>query len=138
MAQSPGMPAAMRIVQLSGPLVLLALLSLGACSSPPVAGLASPPPFEPLAAPASSGAEAGLAFAQAHCAACHGVAKGQLSTVPAAPTFEEVVNKPGLTRETLTAFLRDSHNYPDIMNFEIAPESLDSLSAYMMTLRENR
>ena len=43
----------------------------------------------------------------------------------------------GLTRETLSAWLRGSHNFPDMMSFSIDADRIDDLSAYMLTLRES-
>lgn len=119
--------------------VLLAAAA-GACAPSPRAQTTSAPPPPPAAAvapaqAASSPAARGLAFATSHCAACHGVGRDQLSHNPEVPPFEVAVNKPGLTRDTLTYWLRTSHNYPEIMNFEIDPDQVDDLAAYMLTLR---
>jgi len=76
----------------------------------------------------------GLAFAQARCAACHAVSAG-LSAVPEAPTFESIANTTGLSRETLRPWLRNSHNFPEAMKFTIAPEQVDDLAAYILTLK---
>src|SRR3546814_1878195 len=75
----------------------------------------------------------GLAFAQKHCSACHAIDTG-ISPKPEAPSFEAIINTPGLTAQTLNPWLQDSHNFPEIMNFEIAPEQIDTLAAYMLTL----
>ncbi len=80
----------------------------------------------------------GLRFAQAHCAGCHAVERNQISPNPEAPPWENVVNKEGLTPETLTWWLRHSHNFPEIMNFEIEDAQVDALVAYMLTLRDPR
>src|SRR3546814_5734249 len=63
----------------------------------------------------NTAAKRGMAFARSHCAACHAVGTG-MSPKPEAPSFEAIVNTPGLTAETLKPWLRDSHNYPEIMN----------------------
>ena len=76
-----------------------------------------------------------LAFARARCAGCHAVGVGT-SPRREAPSFEDVVNTPGLTPDTPKPWLRDSHNYPEIMNFTIAPEQIDDLAAYMLTLND--
>lgn len=76
----------------------------------------------------------GLAFAQKHCSACHAIGTG-ISPKPEAPSFETIINTPGLTARTLTPWLRNSHNFPEVMNFEIAPEQIDMLAAYMLTLK---
>ncbi|RVT38678.1 c-type cytochrome [Sphingobium algorifonticola] len=78
----------------------------------------------------------GRAFAQSHCSACHAVVADHFSPNPDAPPFENVVDEEGLTRETLTWWLRHSHNFPEIMNFEIADHEVDALAAYMLTLRQ--
>lgn len=77
----------------------------------------------------------GLAFAQARCAGCHKVADGQVMPNPSAPSFEAIANARGLTHGTLKAWLRDSHNYPGQMNFEIGAKHIDDLAAYMLTLK---
>lgn len=77
----------------------------------------------------------GLAFARARCSGCHAVTSGGLSPNPESPPFEAVVNATGLTRSTLTQFLRDSHNFPEVMNFTVAPAQIDDLADYMVTLR---
>ncbi|MEN9925485.1 MAG: hypothetical protein RL268_1611, partial [Pseudomonadota bacterium] len=51
------------------------------------------------------------------------------------PDFQAVANMPGLTRETLRNFLRDSHNYPSAMNFTVEPGQVEDLTAYVLTLR---
>lgn len=84
--------------------------------------------------PADTAAARGLAFARAHCSACHTVNAG-ISPKPEAPSFETVVNSPGLTSATLKPWLRDSHNYPEVMKFAIEPAQIDDLAAYMLTLK---
>jgi len=90
----------------------------------------------PVAQAENQGPARGLAFAQAHCAGCHGVTRLKISPHPEAPTFEEVVNTPGLSSETLEPWLRNSHNFPQIMGFEIEPDQIDDLVAHMMMLRD--
>ncbi len=94
------------------------------------------PSVSPAAQAEDRGPARGLAFAQAHCASCHAVARLKISPHPEAPTFEEVVNTPGLSSETLNSWLRNSHNFPEIMGFEIEPDQIDDLAAYMLTLRD--
>lgn len=77
----------------------------------------------------------GKAFAEAHCAACHGIGPGETSPNPESPPFEAVVNTTGLTTDTLGKFLRDSHNFPGAMAFEIDSKKVDDLTAYMVTLK---
>jgi mono/diheme cytochrome c family protein len=76
----------------------------------------------------------GMAFAQAHCAACHAIDAG-ISPLSHAPSFAATANTPGLSAGTLRPWLSDSHNYPDVMKFALAPERIDDLTAYMLTLK---
>ncbi|PEQ13705.1 hypothetical protein B2G71_05130 [Novosphingobium sp. PC22D] len=107
------------------PIALALTLAASACLAVP------PATSSDAAAPAR-----GLSFAQAHCAQCHAVRPLEVSANPEAPQFAEIVDRPGLTRTTLAAFLRDSHNFPEKMDFDIDPEEIDALSAYMLTLRD--
>lgn len=77
----------------------------------------------------------GLVFAQAHCAACHEVVGGEISPNPQARAFTAIANTRGLTDQTLTVWLNDSHNYPDLMDFEINARDIDNLAAYIVTLQ---
>ena len=112
-------------------LITVGLISgslLAACQST-VGTTARPMTFSPPEA-------RGLAFAKARCAACHAVAEGQASPNAEAPAFATVVNAPGLTPASLSGWLRNSHNFPDKMNFTIADREIADLSAYMLTLRD--
>jgi len=77
----------------------------------------------------------GYTFAKAHCAACHGITANASSANPEAPPFDAVVNTKGLTARTLETFLRDSHNFPGQMAFEVDPAKVDDVTAYMLTLK---
>lgn len=107
------------------PLPLLGCALLLAACQP-----AAPP--ETAAAPAP---DRGLAFAQGSCGGCHAVERHELSPNPDAPPFAAIVNQPGLTRDTLGAWLRDAHNYPEEMEFYLVGPEVDALVAYMLTLR---
>ena len=116
-------------------LLPLAMLPIAACTplverpAPPAAGTATS-----TAAPASS-AQRGLAFAQAQCAACHGVTAGASSPNPESPSFAAIANLPGLTGQSLRQYLADSHNFPAVMAFTVEPQQVDDLTAYVLTLR---
>lgn len=81
-------------------------------------------------------AERGLAFAQQRCSGCHAVVENRASPEPEAPSFEEIANRPGVTATTLREFLRDSHNFPQAMNFRVEPAGIADLAAYVETLRK--
>lgn len=140
----------MRIDQRPRLLGALLALVLGACSPSQSIGeiAAAPPAATGAAVPertlpgttepgTSQPAARGLGFAQTHCSACHAIRRLGISPNPEAPPFAAVVNTPGLTSVTLTSWLRASHNFPEIMNFDIEPGQIEDLAAYMMTLREN-
>lgn len=77
----------------------------------------------------------GYTFAKTSCAGCHAITANAASPNPEAPPFEAVVNTKGLTARTLEAFLRDSHNFPGQMAFELDPAKVDDVTAYMLTLK---
>jgi mono/diheme cytochrome c family protein len=112
---------------------VLMLASLAACACTVTRGPATPI----LSAEASNQGlvEHGLAFAQRHCAACHAVETGG-SPNPQAPPFDAIINQQDLSAETLKPWLRDSHDFPAMMNFAIDPEKIDELAAYMLTLKD--
>ncbi len=83
----------------------------------------------------SKRAKRGLAFAQNHCAACHGITANATSPNPEAPPWDDIANQPGLTAITLRTFLRDSHNYPEAMNFTVDRARVRELADYMVTLQ---
>jgi mono/diheme cytochrome c family protein len=78
----------------------------------------------------------GLAFAQQHCSACHAVTENRMSPNPESPSFQDIANRTGVTRSTLRQFLRDSHNYPAAMNFQVDVEQIDDLTDYVMTMKK--
>ncbi len=84
----------------------------------------------------SAGARRGLAFAQQRCAACHAVTENRTSPNPESPSFEDITNRPGVTRFTLRQFLRDSHNYPAAMNFRVEAARIRDLADYIVTMKK--
>ncbi len=72
----------------------------------------------------------------AMCGSCHAVTPGDVSPLPQAPTFPAIANREGLTRETLTAYLRDAHNYPDIMDVGLTDEDVALVTEYMVSLQD--
>ncbi|MGE8140444.1 c-type cytochrome [Novosphingobium sp. NPDC080210] len=109
------------------PSASLLLLALAACA-PAVPRLA---PIELTEQEAR-----GYSFAKANCAGCHAITANAASPNVESPDFQAVANMPGLTRETLRNFLRDSHNYPAAMNFTVEPGQVEDLTAYVLTLRK--
>jgi len=64
------------------------------------------------------------------------VAQHEVSPNPNAPPFAAIVNTASLTPETLSAWLRDAHNYPEEMEFYLEGSEVDEIAAYMLTLRD--
>ena len=107
-------------------------LGLAACQPAVQDGPAAAPP-------PASGIEASIgdaAFAEAACAGCHAIRPLELSPNPEAPSFSDIANRSGLTGETLSTFLRDAHNYPEAMDFDLTPTRVEALTAYILTLRD--
>ena len=90
--------------------LLLALLALAACQTIAPVGTADP---ATQAAPVPN-------LVQGVCGDCHGVEPPFLSPNPDAPDFEAIANSAGLTGESLTRWLIDAHNYPELMEFELS------------------
>ncbi|GAA0284942.1 hypothetical protein GCM10009127_28270 [Alteraurantiacibacter aestuarii] len=101
-------------------------LGLAACQGAPSASITSAP------APEQGRV---LAFAQGACGGCHAVENNALSPNPEAPEWPLIVNRPGLTNATLTSWLRDAHNYPEEMDFDLDVPQVEELVAYMLTLQ---
>jgi mono/diheme cytochrome c family protein len=78
----------------------------------------------------------GLAFAEQHCSGCHAVTENGVSPNPESPSFQDVANRAGVTPSTLRQFLRDSHNYPSAMNFQIEAEQISDLADYIVTMQK--
>lgn len=74
----------------------------------------------------------GMIIARDDCASCHELFLDRESPNPNAPPFRAIVNRPGMTPETLAAWLKDGHNYPVEMGFYLEPHKVDSLVAYMI------
>lgn len=104
---------------------LILPLALAACQTPP-----------PDTSAAVTPQDRGRALAQSSCAQCHAVGAHGLSPEPDAPPFASIVNQEGLTAGTLSTWLRDAHNYPRDMQFELGPRQVDDLVAHMLTLRD--
>ncbi|MFM5906176.1 MAG: c-type cytochrome [Novosphingobium sp.] len=84
---------------------------------------------------AAAAIKRGQVLATARCGVCHGVTANAPSPNAEAPPWDDIANRPGTTHVTLRAFLRDSHNYPEAMNFRIKPAQVDDIARYMITLQ---
>jgi len=77
-----------------------------------------------------------LAFVQAACGGCHAVESPGLSPNPASPTFADIANRKGLTRESLVSWLTNAHNYPEVMDFDLDPTQVEDVADHILTLKE--
>lgn len=85
--------------------------------------------------PPAPNASMGMLIARDPCAGCHATGGSGESPNPRAPTFTEIVNRPGVTPEVLAGWLRDGHNYPIEMGFRLEPHQVDSLVECMVRWR---
>ena len=116
---------------------ILPLAALSACQTasedsippPPQTASSVMPPREEL-----EGAPDAHGFVQAACGGCHSVEAYGVSPNPHSPTFADIANRPGLTQETLTVWLRDAHNYPEVMDFDLETPQVGEVAAYILSL----
>ncbi len=111
-------------------------LALSACALAPQhdAGTSAP---EPASLPnAADSAASGLRLAETRCSGCHAVTPGQISPNADAPPFASIAQRSGLTQSSASSWLRESHNFPDQMNFHVDSDQAEQLAAYLLTLRE--
>ena len=83
------------------------------------------------------GADAGAAFAQRECAACH-VVGGDWPANPRspAPSFESIAGEPSATPLSLRVFLSTPHrNMPNLI---LSEREMDDVIAYIVALRGQR
>jgi mono/diheme cytochrome c family protein len=84
----------------------------------------------------NAAAQRGLAYARLHCATCHAIAAGQVSSpVLAAPSFDAVANTSGMTRTALNAWLHSPHN--TMPGLVVAESDRDDIFAYLESLQRH-
>lgn len=88
-----------------------------------------------MPAPQAQAEKGGLAFIQAACGGCHAVEAGYLSPNPQAPRWEDLANREGLSEETLSSWLYDAHNYPEIMDFDLNPARARMIANYILQMQ---
>ena len=109
--------------------LLAPLLTLGLTAT----ALAAPG-HRPTAAKAKAIAR-GKAYAQAHCASCHGITANSSSPNPESPPWDDIANREGVTERNFAEFLADAHNYPLAMDVTVQRAAIRDVAAYMLTLR---
>jgi mono/diheme cytochrome c family protein len=81
-------------------------------------------------------AKSGLDYAEAVCAECHAVKKGQrASPHERAPAFELVANARGMTEMALRVWFQSPH--PSMPNLVLKEKTADDLVAYIMSLKQD-
>lgn len=76
--------------------------------------------------------QAGYRLARAWCTSCHIVAPGEGGS-DAAPPFETIANRPGLSEDGLRAWLADPH--PPMPNLHLSRQEIEQVIAYLRSLR---
>jgi mono/diheme cytochrome c family protein len=101
--------------------------SLGACST-----------ITPAAETIDIGdPDRGLAYAQKICAECHNVLPSDAASPnPLAAPFKKIANTPGMSITALTVWSRTSHLM--MPNLIIAPNDMDDLIAYILSLKDRK
>ena len=72
------------------------------------------------------------------CGECHAVTANGVSPIADAPEFGDIANTPGLTRETLEAFLSDAHNYPMQMDLDLDQTDIKSIVDHIMGMQSEK
>jgi mono/diheme cytochrome c family protein len=81
--------------------------------------------------------ERGRTHAENVCAVCHAIDPGEIhSPVAGLAGFEEIANTRGMTALALKVWFQSPH--PSMPNFILAPEEIDNLVAYILSLKEKR
>jgi mono/diheme cytochrome c family protein len=78
--------------------------------------------------------EAGAAYAEQVCAACHAVlANEKISPLLEAPSFQSVADTPGMTELALSVWLQSSH--PTMPNIILKQDDARNVVAYIRSLK---
>lgn len=112
--------------------MLVAMLALGGCLQGTPTSILTPAAQEGAGARSAIDAKA---LAQGACGGCHSIEQHGLSPDPKATEFARIANRKGLTRASLTAWLREAHNYPSEMDFYLETDEVNQLVRYIMTLK---
>ncbi|MFN6942658.1 MAG: c-type cytochrome [Parvibaculum sp.] len=77
----------------------------------------------------------GKTLAETNCSSCHATGPTGQSSHAEAPAFAMLVNEKGADADTLSAWLRSAHNYPEEMQFYLRDPEIKTLVAYMLSLK---
>ena len=76
----------------------------------------------------------GREFVQRVCAVCHAIRPGaDVSPVPAAPTFQAIASRPGLTARKLRAAIDGKHR--QMPSFALTRDEIKWATAYVLSLK---
>jgi mono/diheme cytochrome c family protein len=77
----------------------------------------------------------GERIAMANCRVCHEITASAPAENPksGAPSFVDVARMPSTTELAIKVFLRSSHR--SMPNFILSPEEIDSVTAYILSLK---
>lgn len=74
---------------------------------------------------------------QGVCGDCHGVEPPFLSPNPSAPSFAAIANRQGMSEASLTTWLVEAHNYPELMDFELSKDEAGEVARYLISLQDD-
>jgi mono/diheme cytochrome c family protein len=77
--------------------------------------------------------QAGLEYAKAVCANCHGISN-ITSPVPEATAFDEIVSEPGMSAKALLVWMQTLH--PTMPNITLEREDLMDVIAYILSHKD--
>lgn len=81
-------------------------------------------------------ARQGQQLAETVCAECHAVKRGAIrSPNDHAPTFETIVQTPGMTPMAIRVWLRSAHR--EMPNIMLQPDEVDNVIAYLETMKKS-
>ncbi len=102
--------------------------------NPPATAEAPAPADDAATAPAADPVRIGQVFMEANCSGCHAVGLHDTGPNPEAPPFREIVQiyPPEDLAEAFGEGISTGH--PDMPEFELTPDQIDGLIAYLDTL----
>ena len=123
-------------------LLAACLLALAACAEGEAPAPSSPVPATPAT---DSPVRRGAAVAREQCALCHQVAPDRPPALEAAaPSFMEIANLPGRSREYLREFATQSHIVetvgepkPEMPTVHLTPEDREDVIAYVLAFQRD-
>ena len=89
----------------------------------------------PLGAQEMGSTAAGEAYAKQFCIECHGISeKVEMSPNLTAPSFKEIADTPGMTRQALLVWFRTPH--PTMPNLVLEMQNEEDVIAYILSVKK--